>query len=112
MFDGNLLKQLRNNKNLNQIELAEKLGCSQANISSYENNRTRPDYEVLLSMSKFFKVSIDYLLGQSNTDLNSLSENEDYIVKTYRSLNESQRIDFLSMIKLLNDIKKSKKGET
>ena len=108
MFDGNKLKKLRLLRNLNQTELADILKCSQKNISSYETNRTRPDYEVLINMSKYFNVSIDYLLGLSNNSLSSLSENEDYIIKTYRSLNESQRIDFLSMIKLLNDIKKLK----
>lgn len=112
MFDGNIIKKLRNDKGLNQLELAEILESTQKNISNYENNKARPDFEVLIRMSEFFNVSIDLLLGKTSKDLNSLSENEELIINTFRSLNNNQRLQFLSMVLLLNDIKKPKKGET
>ena len=113
MFEGNILKQLRIEKGLNQLELAEVLGSTQKNISNYETNKARPDFEVLINMSKFFNVSTDYLLGQNSTNLNNLSENEMYIIDTYRSLRPETKVDFLStvkMIKTLREIQKKNMG--
>lgn len=58
------LRQLRGEKELLQAELATKLHCSQAMMSAYENGR-EPPYDMLLSISRFFGVSTDFLLGLS-----------------------------------------------
>ena len=113
MFDGNFLKQLRIEKNMNQTELAEKLGLSQKNISSYETNRTRPDYEVLIKISELFNVSLDYLFGLKSEKLETLNENETYIIDTYRSLRPETKVDFLGtvkMIKTLREIQRKNMG--
>ena len=60
---GLLLKNLRIKAGLNQTELAKRLQTSRANISSYENNVNTPPLDVIKSMSLFFRVSTDYLLG-------------------------------------------------
>ena len=57
-------------------------------------------------MSKFFNVSTDYLLGQIKMDFDSLSENEQYIIKTYRSLREDNKIQFLSMTNMVKTLPK------
>ena len=113
MFDGSIIKKLRNEMNLNQSELAEKVGCTQANISSYETNRTRPDIDILVNLAKVFNKSVDYLLGLSTLDMDSLSENEQYIITTYRALREDNKIQFMTMtnmIKTLRDIQKKNLG--
>ena len=60
---GLLLKNLRIKAGLNHTELAKRLQTSRANISSYENNVNTPPLDVIKSMSLFFRVSTDYLLG-------------------------------------------------
>lgn len=60
---GERIRSLRKQKNLKQIDLATLLGVSKSVISSYENNTHYPPYDVLLSMSRIFGVSTDYLLG-------------------------------------------------
>ena len=55
------LMLLRKNKSLSQRELANRIGLGIANITRYENGRI-PTADILLKLSNFFGVSIDYLL--------------------------------------------------
>lgn len=62
----NRIKELREELNLKQKELAEKLSLSQQAISGYENGNRFPDQDTLESIADFFNVTIDYLLGRTN----------------------------------------------
>lgn len=64
---GERLKTLRENNKLLQKELADILGVTSQTISGWEINRTTPDYETLVKISKYFGVSIDFLLGNEAT---------------------------------------------
>lgn len=57
------LKDLREEKGLSQRTLAKELGFSQAAIARWENNSQTPNIDVAIIVSKYFKVSTDYLLG-------------------------------------------------
>ena len=59
---GERLKSLRQAHNLNQVQLAEELHVSKQSVSNWENNTIMPSIEILLKISKFFRVSTDYLL--------------------------------------------------
>ena len=59
------LKELRENKRLNQAGLALKLSVSQSTISAYEIGERTPDLETLIAIANLFNVSIDYLVGLS-----------------------------------------------
>lgn len=60
------LKDLRNEKGLTQKELAENLNLTHSTISKYERGDLEPSNDVLLSISNFFDVTVDFLLGKSN----------------------------------------------
>ena len=60
---GNRLKTLRIKKKLTQQQLADLLGLTKSVISAYENGLRYPAYDVLIKISRIFKVSTDYLLG-------------------------------------------------
>ncbi|EUJ27365.1 helix-turn-helix domain-containing protein [Listeria cornellensis] len=69
---GNRLKQLRNSLNMTQEEMANKLDISRSAYSHLENERNEPDTETLNKLASFHDVSIDYLLGRSDSkSLNS-----------------------------------------
>ncbi len=59
---GDKLILLRKKKNISQKELAHLLNISVNNLPRYEKNDYLPKPEILLQLSKFFDVSIDYLL--------------------------------------------------
>ena len=61
------LKQARKNKGMTQTEVAKALGINQNTYSYWENGKTKIDNESLAKLSDLFEVSIDYLLGISNS---------------------------------------------
>jgi transcriptional regulator with XRE-family HTH domain len=70
------LRILRLNKGLKQSELAEKLNIVKSTISAYERDKISPTAENLISIARFFDVSIDYLLGESEYSRRISSDDE------------------------------------
>lgn len=58
------IKNLRQSKELNQVQLAEKLGVKKQSISNWENDNIMPSVDMLVKIADFFQVSTDYLLGR------------------------------------------------
>ena len=76
---GVRLKTLRLQHKLTQLELAQKLSLTKSVISAYETGLRMPSYDVLIAISRIFKVSTDYLLGveqKDSIDLSGLSDEE------------------------------------
>jgi len=69
-FDKELLRQritqARQEKNLNQAQLAEKSGVTPAAISQIEKGTRTPTIPVLQRIASVLGVSIDYLLGKTD----------------------------------------------
>ncbi len=62
----NRIKQLRNEKNIYQKELAKVIGVSSGAIAMYETGKRSPDKDILDKLASYFNVSVDYLLGRTN----------------------------------------------
>lgn len=60
---GEIIRKLRTEAGYTQNELAQKLNVSQSSIGMYEQNRRLPDVENIITLSKIFNVSTDYILG-------------------------------------------------
>lgn len=60
------LKQLRNERKINQRELAKYLKVAPSTISMYENGQREPNFEVLEALADFFNVDMNYLLGKTD----------------------------------------------
>ena len=60
------LRELREKRRFSQEGLALKLNVSQSTISAYEVGDRTPDLETLISIARFFDVSLDYLVGLSD----------------------------------------------
>lgn len=63
---GNRLKTLRETFNITQKELATMLNVSQQHVSSWENNKLKPDTNTVIKIAITLNVTTDYLLGLSN----------------------------------------------
>lgn len=57
------LRDLREDRDLTQAELAKLLRCSQQTYSRYESHVTEIPLESLIRLSEFYHTSVDYLLG-------------------------------------------------
>lgn len=62
------LKFLREDKGLNQSELAKKIGLRQSHISSWELNTSDPSLYNISLIADYFNVSIDYLIGRESEE--------------------------------------------
>ena len=60
------IRNLREDKDFTQSEIAEILHCSQVCYSNYENGKRDIPTQVLLKLAKFHNTSVDYLLGNTN----------------------------------------------
>lgn len=58
-----ILKELRMERNLGQVELAKEIGVSKGVISLWENGLREPTMYSLILLAEFFNVSIDELVG-------------------------------------------------
>lgn len=63
---GERIKELRIRYNMNQRELAEKLGVANSTLSQYETGERTPGDEIKLKLANLFNVSLDYLLGRTS----------------------------------------------
>ncbi len=79
---GEKIQLLREELNLNQRELADLVGITEATLSRYENNKREPKGLILAKLAKTLNVSTDYLLDDTLTkkipygNHNELSQNE------------------------------------
>lgn len=60
------LHSIRKKKGYSQLKVAMDLSISREAISYYENGLRCPNLEMLVKLSEYFKVSIDYLITGKN----------------------------------------------
>ena len=124
----NRIKMLREQEGLKQSDLAVLLNVTQATLSNWECGRYEPDQDSLKILSKRFDVSIDYLLGASDSPLKvynaqnihnsnlvqgsgsvvvgeSFSKEETELLRIYRSLDVRGRVRLLNTAFALEDKK-------
>ena len=65
----NRIKDLREDRDLRQLDVAQAVGIDQRSLSNYETGKTNPDSETVIKLASFFGVTCDYLLGVSNVNL-------------------------------------------
>ena len=68
----NRIKQLREEFQFSQNDLAQRLGGAPSSIAMYEKEERKPSMEVLIKLSEIFNCSIDYILGK--TDIRNIDE--------------------------------------
>lgn len=60
------LRDLREDRDLLQRQVAERLRCSQRVYSNYERGERDIPTDILIRLSEVYDVSVDYLLGLTN----------------------------------------------
>ncbi len=63
---GAKLRNLREDNDYSQSEIANILFCSQQTYSRYESEEIKIDVASLIILSEFYNVSIDYIVGLTN----------------------------------------------
>lgn len=60
------LRDLREDMDLNQTQIAKMLDMSQTGYSKYETGENDIPTAILIKLARFYNTSIDYLLGETN----------------------------------------------
>jgi len=60
------IRDLREDNDLTQKQMAKELNCSQQVYSNYELGQRDIPTDILIKLSKFYDVSVDYILGLSD----------------------------------------------
>lgn len=111
-----ILKELRKSRKLLQKDLARYLQIAESTYSYWEQGKFEPDTETLKKLADYFDVSVDYLLGRAEnketaTTENlfkikkapeSLSEDEQELLKQYKGLDSHSKAALLELAKNLN----------
>ena len=101
------LLELRQEKGFTQREIAKELAISQGTYNNWENGRTQPSIEQLISLAELFSVSVDYLIGNADdylafSALETLTKEEKTLVKNFRSLPQEARVGLLQFLENKN----------
>ncbi|MBR5527722.1 MAG: helix-turn-helix transcriptional regulator [Clostridia bacterium] len=67
----NRIRDLREDRDLRQIDVANATGIDQKTLSNYETGKTNPDSYSIIRLAEFFGVTTDYLLGCSDSSFRS-----------------------------------------
>lgn len=62
------IRDLREDRDLKQKDLAKLLSVDQSTYSDYENDRINIPIEQLIKIADFYNVSIDYIVGRTNNE--------------------------------------------
>ncbi|MDE6597887.1 MAG: helix-turn-helix domain-containing protein [Clostridia bacterium] len=60
------LKDLRTEKGLSRLQLAEKLNVSARLVAYWENGERECDFDMLVAIADLFSTSVDYLIGHTD----------------------------------------------
>ncbi|MCC0781985.1 helix-turn-helix transcriptional regulator [Clostridioides sp. ES-S-0108-01] len=85
---GDRIANLRKELDINQKELATKVGITEASLSRYENNLREPKSEIIVRLAKALKTSTDYLLGVNE---NTKISKEDKLIIENLSVSEKTK---------------------
>lgn len=107
------IKELREEKNLTQNEVAQAIHTSQKNISRWENGENEPTSNFIIRLADFFQCSTDYLLERSDDFGNvtilsdyPVSPKEQALLKDFRALSDQDRLQATDYIQYLAKKKK------
>ena len=100
-FEKNRLRDLRRERDLTCKELAKFIEVSPQTINKWENEQIYPSMEKLKKLAKFFDVSTDYLLGNSD-EINPYQIEKDFEIEAVNNSKKNELNNRLN--KCLSDL--------
>lgn len=99
----NRLLELRTENNLTQRAIAKLLNVSQGTYNNWENSNTQPSIEQLIQLSRLFKVSIDYIVRNSDDygsmpSSNDLTAEQKKLLELFDTLSPEGKTSLLSFL--------------
>ena len=90
MYYYQRLRDLREDCDKTQKEIADYLGIIQNQYHRYESGKREIPYHMAIELAKYYKVSLDYIAGLTNEKIgltkSALNKNETQLINTFRKL--------------------------
>ena len=111
-----ILKELRNEKNMSQAELAEELSCGLSTVASWETGNRFPRKQYMEQIADIFNVDIDYLYGRTDLRQSIHFDNDGNMMvhlseKEYRMIKAYRQADSIDKEMVLRILKSEEKGD-
>lgn len=100
-------RELRESKGVKQQVIADLLGVTRAAYSNIENEKRQLGYSQLELLSRYYSVSIDYLLGSMNSPkgaaVSEFADDEIELIHLYRQLSPEGRFEVSRFVEYASD---------
>jgi len=113
MSFGERLKELIDEKEVSQKDVAAHLNIAVSTLNGYANDYREPDFSTLVSLSKYFNVSTDFLLGLTNVPAFKLHQHDEQVLRLiyyYERLNPCFKKLLIEEAKLFSKFDNSEKS--
>jgi len=92
------LKQIRIKKGLTQQQVADGINCSTNVYSRYERGEREPSIEILIKLSEFLDMPIDYIVGNKDTGMSTFTKYELDLIYASRKADDRAKKDALLIL--------------
>ena len=95
------LKELREQENLTQQEVANIFETPRQNYARWELNKNQPNIDMLIKIADFYKVSLDYICNHKTigtNDIGYLNDQQRQLLELIKELNELNTIKAISYV--------------
>ena len=109
------LLELREERNLSQLDIADAINTSRTNIGRWEKGTNEPSSSALIALADYFECSIDYLLGREDDFGNvhvqgtapQLTADEKELLDIFRSLRHEYKVQILEYTRYFGERNKN-----
>lgn len=99
------IRELREDSDKTQREIADYLGTPYQYYAVYEKGGSEISFERAIALAKYYNVSLDYLAGltdvKQNSTVNSIPDNQSELLKRLNSLSPSEREHFSELLNIM-----------
>jgi len=85
---GKQIQKLRKENNLNQSQLAEKIGVSLTQLQRYENKGVQPPADILRKLADAFNVSIDFIVYGNSEEKAQQSIKDNELLSQFKAVEQ------------------------
>lgn len=103
MTFGERLTQVRKRKNLSQADVGKKIGINGDAYGRYERNEVKPTIEMAVKIAQALEVSLDYLTGNSDVELDKATL--DRVQEVTKLTEKDKDYIFVTLDALIRDFK-------
>lgn len=108
------IRDLREDAELTQKDIAEKIYDTQQHYQLYESGKREPPFNLAIKLSKIYEVSLDYIAGLTNNKggLHKNSKEENELLSKYNALSDKRKGRVLQLLDMLTEEQQNENAQS